>query len=223
MVLAGRCANTLPAHELARLSRAPSGAALDLLYPSPSQVARHVPGSFEGGTITTHMGAQLGTEKISPTDRFDLVYVPGGIGAGAASLDDTIVDFVKAHRAEGRWVGANCAGLAVLYRAGVIDGYEVTGPATVARRLTALGVDVASPRRSWMIDPDRRVFTVAGAASVYPSTMASCGTCSVKRRHALRRRAGSSGSYCLNIRLRVPQHFWGTAMMRILRKLPGTA
>ena len=49
-------------------------------------------GSFEGGTITTHMGAQLGTEKINPTDRFDLVYVPGGIGAGAASLNDTIVD-----------------------------------------------------------------------------------------------------------------------------------
>lgn len=54
---------------------------------------------------------------------------------------------------EGRWVAANCAGLAVLYRAGVLDGYEVTGPATVARRLAALGVDVASPRRSWMIDP----------------------------------------------------------------------
>jgi putative intracellular protease/amidase len=129
-------------------------------------------GSFEGGTITTHMGAQLGTEKISPTDRFDLVYVPGGIGAGAASLNDTIVDFVKAHHEEGRWVGANCAGLAVLYRAGVIDGYEVTGPATVTRRLSALGVDIATPRRAWMIDPARRVFTVAGAASVHPSTMA---------------------------------------------------
>jgi putative intracellular protease/amidase len=129
-------------------------------------------GSFEGGTITTHMGARIGTERIYPTDRFDLVYVPGGIGAGEASLSDTIVDFVKAHHEEGRWVGANCAGLAVLYRAGVLDGHEVTGPATVSRRLTALGVDVASPRRSWMIDPERRVFTVAGAASVHPSTMA---------------------------------------------------
>src|SRR5689334_1429569 len=61
-------------------------------------------GSFEGGIITTHMGAQIVTQKINPTDRYDLVYVPGGIGAGEASLNETITEFVKAHHDEGRWV-----------------------------------------------------------------------------------------------------------------------
>ena len=111
-------------------------------------------GSFEGGTITTHMGANIASErKIRPTDRFDLVYV-------------------RAHHDEGRWVAANCAALGVLYRSGVLDGLEVTAPATVARRLSTLGVQIASPRRSWKIDPEAHVFTAGGAASVHPSTIA---------------------------------------------------
>jgi transcriptional regulator GlxA family with amidase domain len=130
-------------------------------------------GSFEGGTITTHMGANIASERtIRPTDRFDLVYVPGGIGAGEASINDTVVDFVRAHHDEGRWVAANCAALGVLYRSGVLDGLEVTAPATVARRLSTLGVQIASPRRSWKIDPEAHVFTAGGAASVHPSTIA---------------------------------------------------
>src|SRR5262249_55876456 len=75
------------------------------------------------------------------------------------------------HR-EGRWVAANCVGLAVLHRAGILDGLEVAAPATISRRLATLGTRVAAPRRAWVIDSKRKVFTAAGAATVHPSTIA---------------------------------------------------
>ena len=130
-------------------------------------------GSFEGDAIRTHMGAKLESErKLAPRDRFDLLYIPGGIGAGEASTNETILEFVRAHHTEGRWVAANCAGVGVLHRAGVLAGLEVTAPATVSRRLAVLGTQVATPRRAWIIHPEQKVMTAGGAATVHPSTIA---------------------------------------------------
>jgi transcriptional regulator GlxA family with amidase domain len=130
-------------------------------------------GSFTPGPITTHMGATLHVERrISPSDRFDLIYIPGGVGAGQAARDETILRFVRDHHAEGRWVAGNCAGMGVLHRAGILDGVEVTAPATLSRRLEAEGTAIASPRRAWRIVPERRIFSAAGAATVHPSTIA---------------------------------------------------
>jgi transcriptional regulator GlxA family with amidase domain len=129
--------------------------------------------SFTPGPITTHMGATLGLEReLSPSERFDLIYVPGGVGAAAAARDDTVLRFVRDHHAEGRWVAGNCAGMGVLHRAGVLDGVEVSAPATLARRLQAEGTTVSTPRRAWKIVPERRLFSAAGAATVHPSTIA---------------------------------------------------
>src|SRR5262249_15938813 len=102
----------------------------------------------------------------------DLLYIPGGVGAGAASQNPTILDFVRAHHAEGRWIAANCAGLGVLYRAGLLTDPEVAAPATVSRRLANLGAHVANPRRPWVINAAQKLFTAAGAATVHPSTIA---------------------------------------------------
>jgi putative intracellular protease/amidase len=130
-------------------------------------------GTFTPGPITTHMGATLAVERqISPSDRFDLIYVPGGVGAAEAARDETVLRFVRDHHAEGRWVAGNCAGMGVLHRAGILDGVEVTAPATLARRLEAEGTAIASPRRAWKIVPERRIFSAAGAATVHPSTIA---------------------------------------------------
>src|SRR5262245_35956379 len=93
-------------------------------------------GSFSPGSVTTHMGATLGVDhRVWPRDRFDLIYIPGGVGAGQAAQDETVLQFVRDHHAEGRWVAGNCAGMGVLHRAGILDGVEVTAPATLARRL----------------------------------------------------------------------------------------
>jgi transcriptional regulator GlxA family with amidase domain len=130
-------------------------------------------GSFTPGPITTHMGATLAVERqLSPSERFDLIYIPGGVGAANAARDQTVLQFVRDHHADQRWVAGNCAGMGVLHRAGILDGVEVTAPATLARRLQAEGTTIASPRRAWKIVPERRIFSAAGAATVHPSTIA---------------------------------------------------
>ncbi|MFE3543887.1 DJ-1/PfpI family protein [Nocardia sp. NPDC059177] len=129
-------------------------------------------GSFEGGLVTTHMGAQIQTEQVSPDDRYDLIYVPGGIGGGAASLDPQILDFIRAHHADGRWVAANCAGVGVVFRSGILDGVSFQAAAVLGRRLRELGADVAAPRRAWSVLPEHKIFTSGGAATVHPSTIA---------------------------------------------------
>lgn len=129
--------------------------------------------SFAPGPLTTHMGASLATERqLSAGDRFDLIYVPGGIGAAEAARDGTVLQFVRDHHAEGRWVAGNCSGMGVLHRAGILEGVEVTAPATLARRLQAEGTPVLTPRRAWKILPEQRIFSAGGAATVHPSTIA---------------------------------------------------
>ena len=130
-------------------------------------------GSLTPGPITTHMGATLGSERqISPRDRFDLVYVPGGVGAAEAARDETILELLRNHHAEGRWVAGNCAGMGVLHRAGILDGVEVTAPATISRRLEAEGTSIATPRPAWKIVPEARIASAGGAATVHPSAIA---------------------------------------------------
>jgi len=130
-------------------------------------------GSLDGGTITTHSGLRIESQRrVAPSDRFDLIYIPGGVGAGALSTNPRALALVRDHYAERRWVAANCAGLGVLHRAGVLEGIEVTAPATLARRLPAEGTRVASPRRAWRIEPTHKIFTAAGAATVHSGTIA---------------------------------------------------
>jgi putative intracellular protease/amidase len=130
-------------------------------------------GSFEEGRVATQMGTSVQPQRrIGFADRFDMVYVPGGIGAGAQTKNEAVLNLLRAHRDEGRWVAANCAGMAVLHRAGVLEGIAVTSPATLARRLAAKGTRVVTPRRAWKIDPGHRIFSSGGAGTVHPSTIA---------------------------------------------------
>jgi transcriptional regulator GlxA family with amidase domain len=124
-------------------------------------------------TISTHTGLTIqGVRIVSPKDRFDVVYVPGGIGAGEQASNEELLQFLRDHHAEQRWVAANCAGVGVLHRAGILTGVDVTAPATLARRLPAQGSRVVTPRRAWKVDPEHRIFTAGGAATVHASTIA---------------------------------------------------
>jgi putative intracellular protease/amidase len=130
-------------------------------------------GSFDDGPVATHMGTVVTPDrKISSTDRFDLVYVPGGIGGGAQSGNETLLAFLRAHQAEGRWIAGNCAGVGPLWRSGVLNGVDITSSATLARRLASEGARVANPRLAWKIDPEHKLFTAGGAGTVHPSTIA---------------------------------------------------
>jgi hypothetical protein len=69
-------------------------------------------------------------------------------------------------------VAANCAGVGVVFRSGILDGTRFQAAAVLGRRLKELGADVAEPRRAWSVLPEAKVFTAGGAATVHPSTMA---------------------------------------------------
>ncbi|KQW50978.1 hypothetical protein ASC77_25325 [Nocardioides sp. Root1257] len=130
-------------------------------------------GNFDGGVVTTHMGAQLQLDRtLTAEDRFDLLYVPGGIGGGEAAQDERVLDLIRAHHAEGRWVAANCSGVGVVHRSGILEGLEFQAPAVLARRIRGEGGTVADPRRLWGVLPEEKIFTSGGAATVHPSTIA---------------------------------------------------
>lgn len=129
-------------------------------------------GGFAPGPVATHMGTQIKTDRvITAADRFDVLYVPGGLGGGPASKNPAILDLIRKHHTEGRWVAANCAGVGVLFRSGILDGKTITGPVALARRLPKLGAQMLSPRLAWHTDAKNKIFTSGGAGTVHPSTI----------------------------------------------------
>jgi len=130
-------------------------------------------GAFEEGNITMQMGAVVASEiLLTPQSRADLLYVPGGTGSGDACKNEPILDLIRAHRADGKWIATNCSGIAILQRAKVLSDAPVTAAATVSRRLLQEGVNVLQPRKTWVYSPDQRLFTAAGGSAVHPSTVA---------------------------------------------------
>lgn len=130
-------------------------------------------GGFETGPVATHMGTEIKTDRVlTPVDRFDVLYVPGGIGGGEASKNTAILDLIREHHVEGRWVAANCSGVGVLFRSGILAGKTITAPVALARRLPKLGAHVLAPRLAWHTDVENRIFTSGGAGTVHPSTIA---------------------------------------------------
>lgn len=129
-------------------------------------------GSFDDGPVPTHMGTVVQPErKVTGTDRFDVVFIPGGVGAGVQTKNETLLEFVRAHRDEElgcrelRWHGC-------IHRAGVLRDVQVTSSATLARRLAAQGTNVVNPRRAWKIIPEHKIFSAGGAGTVHPSSIA---------------------------------------------------
>lgn len=130
-------------------------------------------GTFDGGAVTMQMGAVVQTErKLAPDARADVLYVPGGLGSGDATKDQRLLDMIRAHHSEGRWVATNCSGIALLQRARILGDTPVTAAATVSRKLAREGTKVTAPRKMWVCDPKKKIFTAAGGSAVHPSTIA---------------------------------------------------
>lgn len=123
--------------------------------------------------VTMQMGGVIDVEKqIEDDTRADLLYVPGGMGTGDATQDKRILELVRNHHREGRWVATNCSGIGILHRAGILGDAPVTAAATVSRKLAREGVNVKQPRTMWMCVPERKIFSAAGGSAVHPSTIA---------------------------------------------------
>ena len=120
---------------------------------------------------------QMGTQVIPDAvldheELFDIFYVPGGVGSGAVATDDRILGLIRRHHEEGKVVAANCSGVGVLARAGILGDSPVTCVAAVARGLRAEGVNVPQARRMWIGDPERRIWTSTGSYGVHGGAVA---------------------------------------------------
>jgi putative intracellular protease/amidase len=119
------------------------------------------------GVVTMQMGTQVITDAALDDDTlYDILYVPGGVGSGALATDDRVLKAVRRHHDAGKVVAANCSGVGVLARAGILGGQPVTCVAAVARGLRAEGFNVPSARRMWIGDPENRIWTATGSYGV---------------------------------------------------------
>jgi putative intracellular protease/amidase len=129
--------------------------------------------SAKPGVVTMQMGTQVIPDGTLEDDQmFDLLYIPGGIGSGAIATDDRILSLIRRHHEAGKVVAANCSGVGVLARAGILGDTQVTCVAAVARGLRAEGVNVPENRRMWIGDPDARIWTSTGSYGVHGGAVA---------------------------------------------------
>ncbi len=129
--------------------------------------------SAKPGVVTMQMGTQVIPDGLLDDDQlFDILYVPGGIGSGAVATDERILDLIRRHHEAGKVIGANCSGVGVLARAGILGDAPVTCVAAVARGLRAEGVNVPENRRMWVGDVENRIWTSTGSYGVHGGAVA---------------------------------------------------
>ncbi len=63
---------------------------------------------------------------VDKADLFDLLYIPGGIGSGKASLDPAMLGLIRRHYEAGKVVASNCSGIGILARSGILGDNPVT-------------------------------------------------------------------------------------------------
>ncbi|WP_426565362.1 DJ-1/PfpI family protein [Angustibacter sp. McL0619] len=129
--------------------------------------------SLEPGVVTMQMGTQVVPDRtLDPDHLYDLLYIPGGVGSGAIATDERVLELIRGHHAAGRVVAANCSGVGVVARAGILDDATVTSVAAIGRGLREEGFDAPATRRMWVGDPGRRVWTATGSYGVNASAVA---------------------------------------------------
>ena len=119
------------------------------------------------GDITMQMGTQAVSDGVvGEGDLYDLLYVPGGIGSGAASLDPAMMGLIRRHYEAGKVVASNCSGVGILARSGILGDNPVTCVAAVAQGLRDRGINVPAHRRMWIGLPQARLWTATGSYGV---------------------------------------------------------
>jgi putative intracellular protease/amidase len=129
--------------------------------------------SLDPGVVTMQMGTQVVPDRtLDPEFLYDLLYIPGGVGSGAIATDERVLNLVRRHHEQGRVVAANCSGVGVLARSGVVAGQDITSVAAISRGLRAEGFNAAETRRMWIGHPQDRIWTASGSYGVNGSAVA---------------------------------------------------
>jgi transcriptional regulator GlxA family with amidase domain len=125
------------------------------------------------GNVKMQMGTEVVPDaQLDDTTMYDLLYVPGGVGAGPMSEDETMLDVIRRHYEGGKIVASNCSGVGILFRAGILGDHPVTCVAAIARGLREHGANVPESRRMWVGIPDARLWTATGSYGVNGATVA---------------------------------------------------
>ncbi len=129
--------------------------------------------ALEQGPVEMQMGARVEPQAVlRDGDLYDMLYVPGGNGSGVATKNQRVLDVIKNHFDNERFIAANCVGVGILQRAGVLGKTPVTCSPPISRRLKEEGANVIEPRTMWLGSPDNRMWTTAGASSINAGTVA---------------------------------------------------
>jgi putative intracellular protease/amidase len=129
--------------------------------------------AVDAGVVTMQMGTQVVPDTTLEDDvLYDILYVPGGVGSGELAKNERVLDVIRRHHSEGRVIAANCSGVGVVARAGIIDGAAVTCVAAVARGLRNEGFNVPKTRRMWIGHPEERIWTATGSYGINGSAVA---------------------------------------------------
>jgi putative intracellular protease/amidase len=129
--------------------------------------------SVDRGVVTMQMGTQVVPDAGLDDDvLYDILYVPGGVGSGEIAKNERILELIRRHHEAGRVIAANCSGVGVIARAGILESTPVTCVAAVARGLRNEGFNVPSTRRMWIGNPQERIWTATGSYGVNGSAVA---------------------------------------------------
>src|SRR3954452_1107386 len=83
--------------------------------------------ALEPGNVTMQMGTEVVPDAVlDDATLYDLLYVPGGVGAGPMSEDPTMLEVIRRHHEAGKIIASNCSGVGILFRAGVLGDNPVT-------------------------------------------------------------------------------------------------
>jgi transcriptional regulator GlxA family with amidase domain len=129
--------------------------------------------ALKPGNVKMQMGTEVVPDAVlDETTLYDLLYVPGGVGAGPMSQDATMLDVIRRHYEGGKVVASNCSGVGILLRAGILGDNPVTCVAAIARGLRQDGANVPESRRMWVGNPEARLWTATGSYGVNGASVA---------------------------------------------------
>lgn len=127
--------------------------------------------SETGGPVATSGGLLVATEPQAHDTVFDVVLIPAihypGYPRFAGFLDELRATYgwLRAQRAGGAWIGANCTGTFVLAQSGLLDGRAATTTWWLARQFRSRYPRVDLNFRSVLTEADRLL--CAGATATY--------------------------------------------------------
>ncbi|KAF9135163.1 hypothetical protein BGW39_004359 [Mortierella sp. 14UC] len=85
--------------------------------------------------------------------KFDLFFIPGGVGTRTYVKMDELMGYVKTHIEQSTWTMTVCTGAGILAKTGLVDGYNVTTNKQVFEDTTLNGPKVNWIKRArWVQD-----------------------------------------------------------------------